>query len=194
MKTLVTGGNRGLGQTLVKELKADSISRTSGFDITKDVDLIVNKSLQYEVFINNAFDGPPQAPHANFGQTVLLCKMFDAWKQAGKSGHIFNIGSIASDDIVGPEPSWETYRVSKKSLESASLQCSRAFRKNLVRFRTCLIKPDRLDTELSRSRNNWTGNGVNCLDICNFITYCFSLNNNTQIDQVTIGLNYEHQD
>ena len=106
----------------------------------------------------------------------------------------FNIGSIASDDVVAPEPMWETYRVSKKSLESASLQCSRAFRKNLVKFRTTLIKPDRLDTELSRSRANWTGNGVDCADIGNFIKYCFSLKGNTQIDSITMGLNYDHQD
>ena len=40
MKILVTGGNRGLGETIVKDLGADSISRETGFDITKDVDKI----------------------------------------------------------------------------------------------------------------------------------------------------------
>ena len=194
MKILTTGGNRGLGLDLVTNLGAESISRASGYDITKDLDNIIQKSLDYDVFVNNAFDGPPQEPHANFGQTVLLLKMFDTWKQQNKGGFIFNIGSIASDDVVAPEPMWETYRVSKKSLESASLQCSRAFRKNLVKFRTTLIKPDRLDTELSRSRANWTGNGVDCADIGNFIKYCFSLKGNTQIDSITMGLNYDHQD
>ena len=194
MRILTTGGNRGLGLDLVKNLGAESISRASGYDITKDLDKIIQKSLDYDVFVNNAFDGPPQESHANFAQTVLLLKMFDAWKQQNKGGFIFNIGSIASDDVVAPEPMWETYRVSKKSLESASLQCSRAFRKNLVKFRTTLIKPDRLDTELSRSRANWTGNGVDCADIGNFIQYCFSLKGNTQIDTITMGLNYDHQD
>ena len=74
MKILVTGGNRGLGETIVKNLGADSISRENGFDITKDVDKIVSKSLEYNVFVNNAFDGPPQEAHANFGQTLLLLK------------------------------------------------------------------------------------------------------------------------
>jgi len=194
MKTLITGGNRGLGRTLVEKLNAESISRESGFDITRNVDGIVTKSLDYDVFINNAFDGPPQESHANFGQTILLLKMFDAWKQKNKKGFIFNIGSIASDDVVSPDPMWETYRVSKKSLESASLQCSRAFRKNQVKFKTTLIKPDRLDTDLSRSRSNWTGNGVDCGDILRFINYCLAVQGNTQIDQVTIGLNYEHKD
>jgi NAD(P)-dependent dehydrogenase (short-subunit alcohol dehydrogenase family) len=194
MKTLITGGNRGLGRTLVERLNAESISRESGFDITRNVDEIVAKSLNYDVFINNAFDGPPQESHANFGQTILLLKIFDAWKQENKKGFIFNIGSIASDDVVSPDPMWETYRVSKKSLESASLQCSRAFRKNQVKFKTTLIKPDRLDTDLSRSRSNWTGNGVDCGDILRFINYCLAVQGNTQVDQVTIGLNYEYKD
>jgi short-subunit dehydrogenase len=178
----------------VEKLNAESTSRESGFDITRNVDEIVAKSLDYDVFINNAFDGPPQESHANFGQTILLLKIFDAWKQENKKGFIFNIGSIASDDVVSPDPMWETYRVSKKSLESASLQCSRAFRKNQVKFKTTLIKPDRLDTDLSRSRSNWTGNGVDCGDILRFINYCLAVQGNTQVDQVTIGLNYEYKD
>lgn len=84
MKILTTGGNRGLGMALVKDLGAESISRATGFDITKDIDAIVTKSLEYDVFINNAFDGPPQEPHANFGQSILLIKMFDAWKENNK--------------------------------------------------------------------------------------------------------------
>lgn len=191
MKVLVTGGNRGLGQTIVNKLGADSISRNTGFDITRDVDKIVEKSMAYDVFINNAFDGPPQEPHANFGQTILLLKMFEAWKGANKTGHIFNIGSIASDDDVPLDQMWETYRVSKKSLESASLQCSRSFRKNQVQFKTTLIKPDRLDTELSRSRSNWTGNGIDCSEIVKFISYCLTLQKNTQVDQITLALNYD---
>jgi len=194
MKILTTGGNRGLGKTIVESLGAEEISRSSGFDITKDVDAMVTKSLDYDVFINNAFDGPPQESHANFGQSILLIKMFNAWKEKNKKGFIFNIGSIASDDVVSPTPSWETYRVSKKSLEAASLQCSRAFRNNEVLFRTTLIKPDRLDTDLSRSRPNWTGNGIDCNDIVKFINYCLKIKNNTQIDQVTVSLNYDHKD
>jgi len=194
MKILITGGNRGLGKTICEHLQAESLSRSvNNVDITKDIDTIVKKSLEYDVFINNAFDGPPQEPWANFAQTNLLLKIFLEWKKHNKQGWIFNIGSIASDDIVSPNPEWETYRISKKALESASLQCSRAFRKNEVLFRTVLIKPDRLDTELSRSRSNWTGNGIDCKDIIKFIEYCFTLQSNTQIDQITISLNYEKQ-
>ena len=194
MKILITGGNRGLGKVICEHLQAESLSRSvNNIDITKDIDTIVKKSLEYDVFINNAFDGPPQEQWANFAQTNLLLKIFLEWKKYNKQGWIFNIGSIASDDVVSPNPEWETYRISKKALESASLQCSRAFRKNEVQFRTVLIKPDRLDTELSRSRSNWTGNGVDCEDIIKFIEYCFTLQSNTQIDQITISLNHEKQ-
>ena len=194
MKILITGGNRGLGKTICEHLQAESLSRSvNNIDITKDIDTIVKKSLEYDVFINNAFDGPPQEQWANFAQTNLLLKILLEWKKYNKQGWIFNIGSIASDDVVSPNPEWETYRISKKALESASLQCSRAFRKNEVQFRTVLIKPDRLDTELSRSRSNWTGNGVDCEDIIKFIEYCFTLQSNTQIDQITISLNHEKQ-
>ena len=194
MKFLITGGNRGLGKVIKEHFKADSISRTEhSIDITKNVDSIVQKSLDYDIFINNAFDGPPQESWANFAQTTLLIKMFGAWKNANKKGFIFNIGSIGSDTVVSPEPSWETYRVSKKALESASLQCSKAFQENLVKFKTTLIKPDRLDTELSRSRPTWTGNGIDCEDIVKFIEYTISLKDNTQINEITVALNYNHE-
>ena len=194
MKILITGGNKGLGLELKKVFNADSLTRAeTGTDITKDQDLIAKKSLDYDVFINNAFDGPPQETWANFAQSTLLIKTFEKWKENNKEGWIFNIGSIASDDIVSPDPNWETYRVSKKALEHASAQCSRAFRKNIVKFRTVLIKPDRLDTPLSRSRDTWTGNGISTTSISDFIQYCFTLPKNTQIDSITFGLNYNHE-
>ena len=51
MKILTTGGDRGLGEALVKKLGAVSISRATGFDITKDVDAIVTKSLEYDCLL-----------------------------------------------------------------------------------------------------------------------------------------------
>ena len=51
MKILVTGGNRGLGNAIVETLKADSISRsTSNHDITKNIDTIIEKSLDYDIY------------------------------------------------------------------------------------------------------------------------------------------------
>lgn len=194
MKMLVTGGNRGLGQFLCAAFNADTISRSTGFDITKDVDEIAKQSLNYDIFVNNAFDGPPQESWANFGQVQVLEAVYDKWKQAGKSGHIFNIGSIGEKNIVAREPGFETYRVAKAALSHASKQCTASFKANHITFKTTLITLDRLDTELSRSRANWTGNGINLDDVVNFIKYVTGLTANTCVEEITFycNLDYKH--
>lgn len=192
MKILVTGGNRGLGLDIVNELSADGISRQSGFDITKDIKAIAEKSLDYDVFINNAFDGPPQEEWANFAQTNLLLEVYKQWAEQDKQGWIFNIGSIGEKHIVAPDPSWETYRVSKAALKHASQQCTQAFKTNKVKFKTTLITPDRIDTELSRSRENWTGNGVQTKDIIDFIRYSLAVNPNTVIEEIVLYCNLDY--
>lgn len=188
---LITGGNRGLGSHLKQIFSADAVSRTNGFDITKNINDIVELSLEYDVFVNNAFDGPPQEDWANFGQTQLYLKLYDAWKQANKSGYIFNIGSVGGKHIVSPEPRFETYRIAKSALEHASKQGTQAFKQNTVKFRTTLITPDRLDTELSRSRPTWTGNGIDLNDISNFIKYTLGTHPNTCIEETTFYVNFD---
>jgi hypothetical protein len=190
---LITGGNRGLGQHLTEKFNGTSISRANGYDITKDLKSIAEMSLKYDVFINNAFDGPPQEDWANFAQAQVYMAVYDAWKAAGKTGHIFNIGSTGSKNIVAPEPRFETYRVSKAALEHASRQGTQAFKQNLVPFKTTLITLDRLDTELSRSRPNWTGNGINLIDISNFIQYATAVSQNTVVEEATFYVNFDHK-
>lgn len=192
MKILVTGGNRGLGKHLVEVFNGISVSRSeNGMDITKNIDEITQMSLDYDVIINNAFDGPPQESWANFGQTNLYMAIYDVWSKANKGGHIFNIGSVGEKSIVVPEPRFETYRISKAALSHASKQGTQAFKHNKAPFKTTLITIDRLDTELSRSRPNWTGNGVNLEDISDFIKYATSTGNNTCIEEITYYCNLD---
>ncbi len=190
----ITGNNRGLGLELSKYFNADGSSRSSDRDITKDIDKIVEDSIHYDVFINNAFDGPPDSEWANYAQVNLLQAVYKRWKELNKSGWIFNIGSNGEQTIVAPDPDWETYRVAKAALAHASRQCTQAFKEGLVPFKTTLITPDRLDTELSRSRDNWTGNGIDCKDICKFIDYCVSTNSNTVVADITLLVNYTHKE
>ena len=193
MKMLVTGGNRGLGQHLIEVFGGTSLSRSNDFDINKEIDSIVMHTMKYDVFVNNAFDGPPQEDWANFGQAQLYFAVYDAWKAAGKSGYIFNIGSVGEKHIVAPEPRFETYRVAKAALAHASKQGTQAFKHNQVPFRTTLITPDRLDTELSRSRPSWTGNGIDLTDISNFIRYATSVSPNTVIEEATFYVNFDYK-
>ena len=193
MKILVTGGNRGLGKHLVDAFGGDSLSRETGYDITKHVKEIADKSVMYDVVVNNAFDGPPQESWANFGQVNVLEAVYDKWKQAGKSGYIFNIGSTGEKHIVAREPGFETYRVAKAALAHASKQCTASFKANVVPFKTTLITLDRLDTELSRSRPTWTGNGILLEDVAAFIKYATGLTANTCVEEITFYCNLDYK-
>jgi NAD(P)-dependent dehydrogenase (short-subunit alcohol dehydrogenase family) len=193
MKMLVTGGNRGLGKHLVDEFAGTSVSRADNVDITQNADLIAVMSLEYDVFVNNAFDGPPQESWANFAQSQVYFAVYDAWKEANKAGWIVNIGSVGNKTIVAPEPRFETYRVSKAALTHASQQGTAAFKSNLVPFKTTLITLDRLDTELSRERASWTGNGIDLKDVSNFIKYAITLDPNTCIDEITFYCNLDYE-
>ncbi len=193
MKILVTGGNRGLGKHLVEEFAGTSISRTDGIDITRNADVIAAMSLDYDVFVNNAFDGPPQETWANFGQAQVYFAVYDAWRAANKTGWIVNIGSVGNKTIVAPEPRFETYRVAKEALAHASKQGTAAFKANTVPFKTTLITLDRLDTELSRSRATWTGNGVDLTAVSSFIKYAQTLDPNTCIEEITFYCNLDYK-
>lgn len=193
MKILVTGGHRGLGLRLVETVQATAISRADRYDITKDVNKIAELSLDYDVFINNAFDGPPQEPWANFGQVNVLQAVYFAWAAAGKTGHIINVGSVGEKSIVAPEPAFETYRVAKAALSHASRQCTAAFKQGVVPFKTTLITLDRLDTELSRSRPNWTGNGIDLDDVVDTIKLALNVKSNTCIEEVTVYVNFNYK-
>jgi hypothetical protein len=84
-----------------------------------------------------------------------------------------------------------SYRISKAALEHASKQGTQAFKQNIVPFKTTLVTLDRLDTELSRGRANWTGNGVNLTDISDFIQYATTVSANTVLEEATFYVNLD---
>lgn len=190
----ITGNNRGLGLDLTDRFGADGCNRSMGLDITKNINEIVDASVHYDVFINNAFDGPPDTEWANYAQVNLLHALYKRWKEIGKNGWIFNIGSIGEKTIVAPDPDFETYRVAKAALSHASKQCTQAFKQNIVLFKTTLITPDRIDTPLSRSRDSWTGNGINTKDIGDFIEWCIHTQNSTAIEEVVLCVNLNYKE
>lgn len=193
MKVLVTGGHRGLGKYLADLFQADVVSRTDGYDITTDEKKIANLSLEYDVFVNNAFDGPPHEVWANYGQVNVLQEVYLAWALTHKRGHIINIGSVGEKNIVAPFPAFETYRVAKAALSHASRQCTAAFKHGIVPFKTTLITLDRMDTDLSRSRENWTGNGIDLGDVANILQMVLDIRSNTCIEEVVAYVNFSYK-
>jgi len=193
MKYMITGGNRGLGADFVKHFNGDSYSRSNGYDINKDIEKIAQTSLDYDVFINNAFDGPFQEEWADFGQVKLLYAVADLWSKENKIGHIINIGSSGSESVVAPIPNFETYRISKSALKEHSRQWTRAFKENKVPFKTSLLTLDRIATELTRSRPTWTGNGINTADICHYIETIVNSQSNTCIEEIIAWVNFDYK-
>jgi MoaA/NifB/PqqE/SkfB family radical SAM enzyme len=193
MKYMITGGNRGLGADFVKHFNGDSYSRSNGYDINKDIEKIAQTSLDYDVFINNAFDGPFQEEWADFGQVKLLYAVADLWSKENKIGHIINIGSSGSESVVAPIPNFETYRISKSALKEHSRQWTRAFKENKVPFKTSLLTLDRIATELTRSRPTWTGNGINTADICHYIETIINSQPNTCIEEIIAWVNFDYK-
>lgn len=193
MRVMITGGNDGLGQVLSERFQADSYSRSNGYDIITHSDQLVKKSLDYDVFINNAYDGILGSSLAEFGQTRLLQKIALSWKQHDKTGHIINVGGIGSEDTGPPFPGWESYNSNKRALKHLSLQWTQAFRQNQVRFRTSLLTIDRLDTPKGRSLPSWTGNGQNLDDIAAMVALCLYAAPNTCIGEIASWVNLDHK-
>ena len=190
---LVTGGNQGLGLELVKHFDATSISRSTGHDILIQRDSVAQLSLEYDVFVNNAYDGIFGKSLTEYGQVQLLTVVAMLWQQQGKSGHIVNIGGVGSEDLSAPFPGWETYNANKAALKHASLQWTQAFRNSVVAFRTSLITVDRLDTPAGRDRQSWTGNAVDCADVVDMIDLCLNTQPNTCVGEIVSWVNLDYK-
>ena len=182
---MITGGDRGLGMHLARRYNADTFSRSSGFDIGQDARDLAALSLDYDLVINNAYDG--------FGQTLLLAAVADIWTTAGKAGTIINIGGVGSEDTGPPATGWQSYNAHKRSLKHLSLQWTAAFRANQVRFRTSLLTLDRLDTPLGRTTAEWTGAGVDLEDVYEMIELCRSVRDCSCIGEIKIWVNLDYQ-
>jgi hypothetical protein len=122
-----------------------------------------------------------------------LYDIANCWKQNNKIGYIINIGSVGTESVVVPDPGFETYRISKAALKEHSRQWTRAFKENKTLFKTSLLTIDRLDTELTRSRARWTGNGLNTSDICSYVELITNSQPNTCIEEIIAWVNFDHK-
>lgn len=196
MKYLVTGGASGLGEYLCRHHSgAESVSRRNGYDICSDRSRqnIAKRSLEFDVFVNNAFDGPPQEDWANLAQVKMLRDVYALWRERKKRGHIINIGSIASAFPIHEYSSFQTFRIAKVALDEASLACTSAFLNNQVPFKTSLVRVGRLDTELARSRESWTGNALELEYVSRIIDNLVASPRNACPFQVDVDVNLQFE-
>ena len=117
LKYAITGHTNGIGKAFseLPEVKDNFIgfSKSNGYNI-KDVEdrrKIIKESIDYDVFINNAY--------TLYYQTDLLYELHKKWKDSDKI--IINMGSNTTD---GMKDFPHTYTAHKASLETASLQLS----------------------------------------------------------------------
>ena len=186
MKYMITGGNAGLGLVLCERFAGDSYSRGSGYDIVRDCQDLAEISLDYDVFINNAYDGVLGDSWHGFGQTRLLHEVAMLWKELGKTGHIINIGGVGAEDTGPPAEGWESYNANKRALKHTSLQWTQAFRNAQVKFRTSLLTIDRLD------KNN-IGDGHDLSDIGDMVELCLDVRPNTCVGEIKAWVNLDYK-
>jgi hypothetical protein len=96
MKIAITGHTSGLGKCLLDTLSSShevyGFSRSNGYDISTDLDKLVNEIADFDVLINNAFH--------ETGQLELLQRMHtDVWSKQPKI--IINVGSVTAHKRPG---------------------------------------------------------------------------------------------
>ena len=103
MKVAIVGGT-GIAELFVQKYSAVNFSRTNGYDISieKQRHNIVYSSLEYDIFLNNAYSG-------DAGQFFLLYDVIKAWTKFDKGGQIINTGSILThitkyEDVYSKQP------------------------------------------------------------------------------------------
>jgi len=114
-KIAITGHTKGIGKSLLSRLSETydvvGFSRTNGYDISKDTDIlrILDETRDCDVFINNAY---------HFDQQTKIAEL---WKNIhnGQEHFIINVSTLASDpmfDVANKLPHLVPYAEEKHRL------------------------------------------------------------------------------
>ena len=139
MKIAITGHTSGLGKTLFDVLSAkhevQGFSRSTGYDISSDIDKITLAIKDFDVLINNAYH--------EIGQLTLLQKMYKTvWRDQDKL--IMHVGSFVAHK-----------KTNRPDIESSYIQSKiqqKTFIENFCNFGTLpyvtYIAPSAMDTPM----------------------------------------------
>lgn len=142
MKIAITGHTHGIGKAIFEALSDHDViglSRSNGFDITSDVDKIVDCIYDCDIFINNAFD------YVNFtdAQTQLARKVFDVW--FGENKYILNISSRVNDFRA----------INNQKYADAKLSLDEFYEETILhKPRVINIRPGATDTRIMQNSDN----------------------------------------
>jgi len=177
MKIAITGHTKGIGLALAEGFKKQGhkvigFSRSNGYDIVnpKNVDKIIKKSADCDVFINNAYSGNFTSVMEGFIQTDLLLKLHQLWR--GQSKKIVVIGSSLSEVYRSLHPDTEEakygllmYETHKISLEHTVNELRTLSWKSPEIIH---LKPGLVDTDMTKHLHFEKMNTNYVFDLCNW--------------------------
>lgn len=179
-KVLVTAGTDGVGKVISDYFSPESLGlgRRSNHDIrdSKIRSEISELSLEYDIFVNHAYS-------RDLSQVEMLTTVFNLWKKKEKKGYIFSTGTYGTYRDVGLNP---YYLEHKEALDKTHTSLCQEVECGQVPFRMTLLRPGMLDTERSRQKPHWRGNGVRGLDIARIIECFYSLPSDLLINDIVI--------
>ena len=174
-KIVITGHTSGIGKALYQSLQGEErevvgISRSNGYDISKDREKILLLVKDAHVFVNNAF--------SEFDNVHLLYEIFNLWKEENKL--IVNIGSESSDgikDFVHP------YAVMKAALDKATEQLQNI---SGSQCRVLNIRSGFVDTP---SVKDYDFPKLHVNDLVQNILWCMDQSENVYIKSISLRVN-----
>ena len=151
MKIAITGHSKGIGKELYNILSLDhtceGFSRSNGFDIEKQQDLIVKGIHKCDVFVNNAGILDHQFMRTFEINVMAAGDLLSKFYKKMPKGDIINISSIAAN-----KKGWEGmpdmrvwYLASKRAIKDISNHLNASKQKPI---RVTSIEPDHVDTSI----------------------------------------------
>jgi NAD(P)-dependent dehydrogenase (short-subunit alcohol dehydrogenase family) len=144
VKVAITGHTSGIGLAIADAFRARGdevvgLSRTTGYDLVRDREKIVEAVSRCDLFVNNRHQPNDDA------QIRLLFAVAQKWK--GQDKTIVNLGSCAQGSSLPGQPNPDS--VYKHALDAA---CQQLFNRQDQRPRVVNIRPGWVDTESVKGR------------------------------------------